>query len=80
MSYQLSESAYAANEVEETWTHRLLAAFEGAVTWLQPLLTTNNYEVQGSGWTHRVKGRVYVFFAITCKSRSNGGGVSREAL
>jgi hypothetical protein len=44
-SYQLGEAEYAAGESGESWPHRLLAALQAALTWLQPLLTTANYEV-----------------------------------
>ncbi|GFH19034.1 uncharacterized protein HaLaN_15921, partial [Haematococcus lacustris] len=44
VSYQLSEAEYAAAESGEGWVQRLLVGLELAVTWLQPLLTANNYE------------------------------------
>ena len=45
MSYQLSDAEYGAREVEDGWSHRLLAALQLLFpAWLQPLLTPNNYE------------------------------------
>ncbi|MFQ6629011.1 hypothetical protein Gotur_006875 [Gossypium turneri] len=44
ISYELSESEYAENEVNDPWVQRLLHAFEINVAWLQPLMTTNNYD------------------------------------
>lgn len=46
-SYSLSESEYAAagGEGSGGWARRLLAGLEGVLAWLQPLLTTGNYEV-----------------------------------
>jgi len=44
-SYSLSEAEYSAGEYGEGWAGRLLLALEAMLLWLQPLLTTNNYEV-----------------------------------
>ncbi|KAH1097376.1 hypothetical protein J1N35_014297 [Gossypium stocksii] len=44
ISYELSESEYAENEVNDPWVQRLLHAVEINVAWLQPLMTTNNYD------------------------------------
>ncbi|MBA0828237.1 hypothetical protein Goarm_012942 [Gossypium armourianum] len=44
ISYELSESDYAENEVNDPWVQRLLHAFEINVAWLQPPMTTNNYD------------------------------------
>ncbi|KAB2041058.1 hypothetical protein ES319_D02G123200v1 [Gossypium barbadense] len=44
ISYELSESEYAENEVNDPCVQRLLHAFEINVAWLQPLMTTNNYD------------------------------------
>ncbi|MBA0839355.1 hypothetical protein Goarm_005092 [Gossypium armourianum] len=42
--YELSESEYADNEVNDPWVQRLLHAVEINVAWLQPLMTGNNYD------------------------------------
>ncbi|KAB2077940.1 hypothetical protein ES319_A06G127600v1 [Gossypium barbadense] len=42
--YELSESEYADNEVNDPWLQRLLHAVEINVAWLQPLMTGNNYD------------------------------------
>ena len=44
ISYELSESEYADNEVNDPWVQRILHAVEINVAWLQPLLTANNYD------------------------------------
>lgn len=44
VSYQLSDVEYSLRESEEGWAHRLLAALQTHMQWLQPFLTTNNYE------------------------------------
>ncbi|XVE91114.1 hypothetical protein DITRI_Ditri20bG0129100 [Diplodiscus trichospermus] len=44
ISYELSESEYADNEVNDPWVQRLLHAVEINVAWLQPLMTANNYD------------------------------------
>ncbi|XP_047308759.1 conserved oligomeric Golgi complex subunit 4-like [Impatiens glandulifera] len=45
ISYELSESEYADNEVNDPWVQRLLHTVEeGNVGWLQPLMTVNNYD------------------------------------
>ena len=44
MSYELTEAQYAENEVNDPWVQKLLHAVDVTVTWLQPLLTTNNYD------------------------------------
>ena len=45
VSYQLSDAEYSMREAEEGWAQRLLAALQVHLAWLQPMLTTNNYEV-----------------------------------
>ncbi|XP_027068498.1 conserved oligomeric Golgi complex subunit 4 [Coffea arabica] len=45
ISYELSEAEYADNEVNDPWVQRLLHAVEANVAWLQPLMTTNNYDM-----------------------------------
>ncbi|XP_071706957.1 conserved oligomeric Golgi complex subunit 4-like [Rutidosis leptorrhynchoides] len=44
VSYELSESEYAENEVNDPWVQRLLHAVETNTGWLQPLMTGNNYD------------------------------------
>ncbi|OMO65533.1 Conserved oligomeric Golgi complex, subunit 4 [Corchorus olitorius] len=44
ISYELSESEYADNEMNDPWVQRLLHAVESNVAWLQPLMTANNYD------------------------------------
>lgn len=44
ISYELSEAEYANNEVNDPWVQLLLHAVETNVAWLQPLMTTNNYD------------------------------------
>ncbi|KAI3778414.1 hypothetical protein L2E82_07690 [Cichorium intybus] len=44
VTYELSESEYAENEVNDPWVQRLLHAVETNTSWLQPLLTANNYD------------------------------------
>lgn len=44
VSYELSEAQYAENEVSDPWVQKLLHMVDVNLTWLQPLLTTNNYD------------------------------------
>ncbi|XWS16604.1 hypothetical protein CRYUN_Cryun34aG0103800 [Craigia yunnanensis] len=44
ISYELSESEYADNEVNDPWVQRLLHGVEINVAWLQLLMTANNYD------------------------------------
>ncbi|GAQ80078.1 Golgi transport complex protein [Klebsormidium nitens] len=44
VGYELTEAQYAENEIHDPWVQSLLVAVEQNVTWLQPLLTTNNYD------------------------------------
>uniref|UniRef100_A0A5B6ZG15 Conserved oligomeric Golgi complex subunit 4 n=2 Tax=Davidia involucrata TaxID=16924 RepID=A0A5B6ZG15_DAVIN len=44
ISYELSEAEYADNEVNDPWVQRLLHAVETNLSWLQPLMTANNYD------------------------------------
>ncbi|GLT41818.1 hypothetical protein SLA2020_158560 [Shorea laevis] len=44
ISYELSESEYADNEVNDPWVQRLLHGVETNAAWLQPLMTANNYD------------------------------------
>lgn len=45
VSYLLSDSEYSNREAEDGWANHLLAALQLLLLWLQPLLTSNNYEV-----------------------------------
>ncbi|XP_076924269.1 conserved oligomeric Golgi complex subunit 4-like [Bidens hawaiensis] len=44
VSYELSETEYAENEVNDPWVQRLLHTVETNTGWLQPLMTANNYD------------------------------------
>ncbi|GFY81568.1 hypothetical protein Acr_01g0013770 [Actinidia rufa] len=44
ISYELSEAEYADNEVNDPWVQRLLHSVESNVSWLQSLMTANNYD------------------------------------
>ncbi|KAL6583500.1 Golgi transport complex subunit 4 [Orobanche minor] len=44
ISYEISEAEYADNEVNDPWVQRLLHAVETNVAWLQPMMTSNNYD------------------------------------
>lgn len=44
VSYELTEAQYAENEVEDPWVRGLLHSVETSAEWLQPLLTSNNYD------------------------------------
>ncbi|KAL9274145.1 Conserved oligomeric Golgi complex subunit 4-like protein [Drosera capensis] len=44
ISYELSEADYAENELNDPWVQRLLHAVETNAAWLQPFMTTSNYD------------------------------------
>ncbi|XP_026438096.1 conserved oligomeric Golgi complex subunit 4-like [Papaver somniferum] len=44
VSYELSEAEYAENEVNDPWVQKLLHAVETNATWLQPTMTSSNYD------------------------------------
>ena len=44
VSYELTEAAYAANELEETWVQRLLAVLMACFAFVQPLLAGSLFE------------------------------------
>lgn len=44
VSYDLSETEYAENEVNDPWVQRLLHAVESNTSWFQPLMTVNIYD------------------------------------
>lgn len=61
-SYELSEAAYAANELEETWVHRLLAVLTACFAFVQPLLAETLYE----GLVDNVLDKVCFCFPLVC--------------
>ncbi|KAI3993803.1 hypothetical protein MKX01_002816 [Papaver californicum] len=44
VSYELSEAEYAENEVNDPWIQKLLHAVETNAAWLQPTMTSSNYD------------------------------------
>ncbi|XP_078439743.1 conserved oligomeric Golgi complex subunit 4 [Wolffia australiana] len=44
VSYELTEAEYEEYEVNDPWVQKLLHAVQTQVAWLQPLLTTANYD------------------------------------
>ncbi|XP_026388404.1 conserved oligomeric Golgi complex subunit 4-like [Papaver somniferum] len=44
VSYELSEAEYAENEVNDPWVQKLLHAVETNAAWLQPAMTSSNYD------------------------------------
>ncbi|MCL7038188.1 hypothetical protein MKW94_005918 [Papaver nudicaule] len=44
VSYELSEAEYAENEMNDPWVQKLLHAVETYATWLQPPMTSSNYD------------------------------------
>ncbi|MCL7032932.1 hypothetical protein MKW94_006473 [Papaver nudicaule] len=44
VSYELSEAEYAENEVNDPWVQKLLHVVETNATWLQPAMTSPNYD------------------------------------
>lgn len=44
VSYELSDAEYEDNEVNDPWVQKLLHAIETNVAWLQPVMTSNNYD------------------------------------
>ncbi|ERM93568.1 hypothetical protein AMTR_s00004p00104770 [Amborella trichopoda] len=44
ISYELSEAEYAENELNDPWVQNLLHSVETSVSWLQPSMTSNNYD------------------------------------
>ncbi|PKU78327.1 conserved oligomeric Golgi complex subunit 4 [Dendrobium catenatum] len=44
VSYELSDTEYEDNEVNDPWVQKLLHAIETNVAWLQPIMTSNNYD------------------------------------
>lgn len=44
ISYELSEAEYAENEVNDPWVQKLLHAVDTNTSWLQSVMTSNNYD------------------------------------
>ncbi|KAI3870525.1 hypothetical protein MKX03_022718 [Papaver bracteatum] len=44
VSYELAEAEYAENEVNDPWVQKILHAVETNATWLQPTMTSSNYD------------------------------------
>ncbi|KAI5002585.1 hypothetical protein ZWY2020_027235 [Hordeum vulgare] len=44
VSYELDDAEYGENEVNDPWVQKLLLAVDTNVTWLQPMMTPNNYD------------------------------------
>jgi len=45
ISYELSDAEYEENELNDPWVQRLLHAVETNMVWLQPFMTSNNYDL-----------------------------------
>ncbi|KAL6746871.1 component of oligomeric golgi complex 4 [Haematococcus lacustris] len=78
VSYQLSEAEYAAAESGEGWVQRLLVGLELAVTWLQPLLTANNYEGMVHGVLDKVVARLEALLSRKAFSQLGGLQLDRD--
>ncbi|XP_020572165.1 conserved oligomeric Golgi complex subunit 4 isoform X2 [Phalaenopsis equestris] len=44
ISYELSDADYEDNEMNDPWVQKLLHAIETNIAWLQPIMTSNNYD------------------------------------
>lgn len=44
ISYELDDPEYAENELNDPWVQKLLHGVETNILWLQPLMTSNNYD------------------------------------
>jgi hypothetical protein len=44
VSYELDDAEYGENEVNDPWVQKLLLAVDTNVAWLQPMMTSNNYD------------------------------------
>ncbi|KAG6500419.1 conserved oligomeric Golgi complex subunit 4-like [Zingiber officinale] len=44
VSYELDDSEYAEHELNDPWVQKLLHGVETNTLWLQPLMTSNNYD------------------------------------
>lgn len=45
ISYELSDAEYEENEMNDPWVQKLLLAAETNMVWLQPFMTSNNYDL-----------------------------------
>ncbi|XP_072956166.1 conserved oligomeric Golgi complex subunit 4 [Typha angustifolia] len=45
ISYELNDAEYGENEVNDPWVQKLLHAVETNMVWLQPTMTSNNYDL-----------------------------------
>ncbi|XP_020273551.1 conserved oligomeric Golgi complex subunit 4-like [Asparagus officinalis] len=45
ISYELSDAEYEENEMNDPWVQKLLHAVESNIFWLQPFMTSNNYDL-----------------------------------
>ncbi|CAL5022161.1 unnamed protein product [Urochloa decumbens] len=44
VSYELDDAEYGENEVNDPWVQNLILAVNNNVAWLQPVMTSNNYD------------------------------------
>ncbi|CAL4888021.1 unnamed protein product [Urochloa decumbens] len=44
VSYELDDTEYGENEVNDPWVQKLILAVNTNVAWLQPVMTSNNYD------------------------------------
>ncbi|KAG2597982.1 hypothetical protein PVAP13_5KG309642 [Panicum virgatum] len=44
VSYELDDAEYGENEVNDPWVQKLILAVNTNVAWLQPVMTSNNYD------------------------------------
>jgi conserved oligomeric Golgi complex subunit 4 len=44
VSYELDDAGYGENEVNDPWVQKLILAVNTNVAWLQPVMTSNNYD------------------------------------
>ncbi|KAL5207111.1 hypothetical protein ABZP36_031546 [Zizania latifolia] len=44
VSYELDDAGYGENEVNDPWVQKLLLAVNTNVAWLQPVMTSNNFD------------------------------------
>jgi hypothetical protein len=61
-NYELTETEYAANELEDTWVQKLLGGIVAILQWLQPLLTPSNYDALVASVLEKVAN-----FLLMCK-------------
>ncbi|KAJ4791197.1 Conserved oligomeric Golgi complex subunit 4 [Rhynchospora pubera] len=44
VSYELTDAEYAENEANDPWSQKLLHTIDSTLSWLQPYMTTSNYD------------------------------------